>query len=42
MCSERTVAMPQVIEVHPEFKFDEENDTGFLPFKFRLKTPLTY
>lgn len=23
-----------VAEVHPEFKFDQENDSGFLPFKF--------
>lgn len=28
-----------VVEVHPDFKFDEENDTGFVPFKFRLKNP---
>jgi hypothetical protein len=27
------------VEVHPEFKFDEEADTGFIPFKFRLKNP---
>ncbi len=26
-----------VVEVHPDFKFDQEADTGFLPFKFRLK-----
>jgi len=28
-----------VVEIHPEFKFDQENDTGFIPFKFRLKNP---
>ena len=28
-----------VVEVHPDFKLDQENDTGFVPFKFRLKTP---
>lgn len=28
-----------VVEVHPDFKFDEEKDTGFVPFKFRLKNP---
>ena len=26
-----------VVEVHPDFKFDKETDTGFLPFKFRFK-----
>lgn len=28
-----------VVDVHPDFKFDQENDSGFLPFKFRLKSP---
>lgn len=28
-----------VVEVHPDFKLDQENDTGFVPFKFRLKNP---
>lgn len=28
-----------IVEAHPEFKFDQENDTGFTPFKFRLKNP---
>lgn len=28
-----------VVEIHPEFKFDQYTDTGFLPFKFRLNTP---
>ena len=28
-----------VVEVHPDFKFDKETDSGFLPFKFRLKNP---
>ena len=28
-----------VVEVHPDFKLDQENDTGFIPFKFRLKNP---
>lgn len=28
-----------VVEVHPEFKFDQENDSGFVPFKFRFKNP---
>lgn len=27
------------VQVHPDFKFDEEKDTGFVPFKFRLKNP---
>ena len=27
------------VEVHPDFNFDEEKDTGFVPFKFRLKNP---
>ncbi len=25
-----------VVSVHPDFKFDADEDTGFLPFKFRL------
>jgi hypothetical protein len=29
----------KLVEVHPDFKFDEEKDTGFVPFKFRLKSP---
>jgi hypothetical protein len=28
-----------VVEIHPDFKLDQENDSGFVPFKFRLKTP---
>ena len=28
-----------IVEVHPDFKFDEEEDNGFLPFRFRLKNP---
>lgn len=28
-----------VVEVHADFKFDQENDTGFVPFIFRLKKP---
>lgn len=28
-----------VAEVHPDFKLDQENDTGFVSFKFRLKNP---
>lgn len=28
-----------VVSVHPDFKFDAEEDSGFLPFKFRLKNP---
>ncbi len=28
-----------VVEAHPDFKFDQENDEGFVPFKFRLKSP---
>lgn len=28
-----------VVEVHPDFKLDEDNDNGFVPFKFRLKKP---
>lgn len=28
-----------VVEIHPDFKFDQNNDSGFVPFKFRLKTP---
>jgi len=28
-----------VVEVHPDFKLDQYNDTGFVPFKFRLKNP---
>ena len=28
-----------VVDVHPDFTFDEEKDCGFLPFKFRLKNP---
>ena len=28
-----------VVSVHPDFKFDAEDDSGFLPFKFRLINP---
>ena len=28
-----------IVEIHPNFKFDQNNDSGFIPFKFRLKTP---
>jgi hypothetical protein len=28
-----------VVSVHPDFKFDAEDDAGFLPFKFRLTNP---
>jgi hypothetical protein len=28
-----------VASVHPDFKFDAEEDAGFLPFKFRLTNP---
>ena len=28
-----------VVSVHPDFKFDAEEDSGFLPFKFRLTNP---
>ena len=28
-----------VAEVHPDFRFDQESDSGFLPFKFQLKNP---
>ncbi len=28
-----------VVNVHPDFKFDAEEDAGFLPFKFRLTNP---
>lgn len=28
-----------VVEVHPDFRFDEEEDSGFLPFRFRFKNP---
>lgn len=27
------------VEIHPEFKFDQYTDSGFLPFKFRLHDP---
>jgi hypothetical protein len=27
------------VEVHPDFKLDQEKDAGFVPFKFRLKKP---
>lgn len=27
------------VEIHPKFKFDEEEDDGFLPFKFQLINP---
>jgi hypothetical protein len=26
-----------VVSVHPDFKFDAEEDSGFLPFKFQFK-----
>jgi hypothetical protein len=26
-------------EIHPDFKFDQETDSGFLPFKFMLHNP---
>lgn len=26
-----------VVEIHPDFKFDQKKDIGFVPFKFRLK-----
>lgn len=26
-----------IVEIHPEFSFDQQNDSGFLPFKFRFK-----
>jgi hypothetical protein len=29
-----------VVSVHPDFKFDAEQDSGFLPFKFRLTKSL--
>lgn len=28
-----------IAEVHPDFRFSEQTDTGFVPFKFRLKHP---
>jgi hypothetical protein len=28
-----------VVEVHSDFKLDQEHNTGFVPFKFRLKVP---
>lgn len=28
-----------VVEIHHDFKFDQNNDSGFVPFKFRLKKP---
>lgn len=28
-----------VVSVHPDFTFDADNDSGFLPFKFRLTKP---
>ena len=28
-----------VVSVHPDFKFDADEDSGFLPFKFRLTKP---
>ncbi|MBK7970359.1 MAG: hypothetical protein IPK08_16245 [Bacteroidetes bacterium] len=28
-----------VASVHPDFRFDADEDSGFLPFKFRLKNP---
>ena len=28
-----------VVSVHPSFKFDPEEDSGFLPFKFQLIEP---
>ncbi|MDJ1467770.1 hypothetical protein [Xanthocytophaga flava] len=28
-----------IVEVYPAFKFDQQKDIGFLPFKFRLKNP---
>lgn len=28
-----------IVSVHPDFKFDADNDSGFLPFKFRLTDP---
>lgn len=28
-----------VASVHPDFRFDAEEDSGFLPFKFRFKNP---
>jgi hypothetical protein len=31
--------LDMIVEVHPEFSFDEGTDEGFVPFKFRLKNP---
>lgn len=28
-----------VVEIHPDFKFDQETDSGFLPFKFMFRNP---
>ncbi len=28
-----------VVEVHPDFRFDQTKDSGFVPFKFRLLQP---
>ena len=28
-----------IASVHPDFTFDEEADSGFLPFKFKLRNP---
>jgi hypothetical protein len=28
-----------VVSVHPDFKFDAEEDAGFIPFRFRLTNP---
>ena len=36
---ERLNDFDMVVEVHPNFTFDKEKDSGFLPFKFRFKNP---
>jgi hypothetical protein len=36
---ERLNEFDMVVSIHPDFKFDPDEDTGFLPFKFRFKNP---
>lgn len=36
---ERLNEFDMVVSIHPDFKFDPDEDAGFLPFKFRFKNP---
>jgi hypothetical protein len=36
---ERLNEFDMVVSIHPDFKFDPKEDAGFLPFKFRFKSP---